>query len=133
MFDNLNKMANKYGLKFKGENLISNTHSALLASEYAKEKGRFHEFHNILFYTYFTQGRNIADLDLLISLGETIGLNKDEMLKKIKDGSYEGKLSDAKKLALEYGIRSTPTFIISDAHIITGAQSLELFKKVLSK
>ncbi len=81
MFKNINNMSNKYGVKFSGVDLISNTHLALLASEYAKEKGKFHEFHDKLFYSYFTQGKNIVMFELLKSIAESIGLNKDEMMK----------------------------------------------------
>lgn len=133
MFKNLNNMSNKYGIKFSGVDLISNTHLALLASEYAKEKGKFHEFHDKLFYTYFTQGKNIGDVELLKSIAESIDLNKDEMVKKLEDGSYENNLSEAKKSATQYEVNSTPTFIINDKYAIVGAQSIESFKNVLNK
>ena len=133
MFNNINKMANKYGVKFSGTDLISNTHSALIATEYAKEKGKFHEFHNNLFYSYFSEGKNIGVIELLKSIAENVGLNKDEMQEKIKDGSYEGNLSQAKNYAIQHEVRSTPTFIINDKHTIVGAQSVESFKKLLNK
>lgn len=133
MFRSLNNMSNKYGIKFSGADLISNTHLALLASEYAKEKGKFHEFHDKLFYTYFTLGKNIGDVDLLKSIADSIGLNKDEMMKKLEDGSYEKSLAEAKKSATQYEVNSTPAFIINDKYAIVGAQSIESFKNVLNK
>lgn len=133
MFKNINNMSNKYGVKFSGVDLISNTHLALLASEYAKEKGKFHEFHDKLFYSYFTQGKNIGDVELLKSIAESIGLNKDEMMKRLEDGSYENNLAEAKKSATHYEVNSTPTFIINDKYAIVGAQSIESFKNVLNK
>jgi len=131
MFNNLNNMSNKYGVEFSGADLISNTHLALLASEYVKEKGKFHEFHDKLFSVYFNEEKNIGDLELLKSIVENIGLNKEEMIKKIEDGSYESKLTEAKKLAIQYRVNSTPTFIINDKYDIVGAQSIESFKKIL--
>ena len=133
MFNNLNNMSNKYGVKFSGVDLISNTHLALLASEYAKENGKFHEFHDKLFYSYFTQGKNIGDVELLKTIADSIGLNKDEMMKKLEDGSYENNLAEAKKSATQYEVNSTPTFIINDKYAIVGAQSIDSFNNVLNK
>lgn len=133
MFNSLNSISNMYGIKFSGADLISNTHLALLASEYAKEKGKFHEFHDKLFYTYFTQGKNIGDVEMLKSIAESIGLDKDEMMQKLENGSYENNLAEAKKTAAHYEVNSTPTFIINDQYAIVGAQSIESFKKILNK
>lgn len=133
MFANLNNMSNMYGIKFSGADLISNTHIALLASEYAKEKGKFHEFHDKLFSIYFSDGKNIGDIKLLKSIAESIGLNKEEMMKKIEDNTYERNLKEARNLAVKYEVNSTPTFIINNEHAIVGAQSPESFKKVLYK
>lgn len=133
MFNNLSNMGKKFGVTFSGTDLISNTHSALLASEYAKEKGKFHEFHNRLFYVYFNEGKNIGDVELLKSIAEDIGLDKEEMIKRIEDDLYENKLAQARNIALQYEVNSTPTFIINDKYAIVGAQSIESFKKILSK
>lgn len=133
MFTNLNNMGNKYGIKFSGADFISNTHLALLASEYAKEKGKFHEFHDKLFFVYFNEGKDIGDVELLKSIAESIGLNKEEIIKRIKDDSYESNLEEAKNLAIKYEVNSTPTFIINDKHAIVGAQSIESFKKILNQ
>lgn len=130
-FANLNNMSSKYGVKFSGADLITNSHLALLASEYAREKGKFHEFHDKLFFEYFSNGKNIGNVELLKSIAESIGLNKEEMSKKIMDGSYESSLIEARNLAEQYNVRSTPTFIINDKHAIVGAQSIETFKKAL--
>lgn len=133
MFANINSMGNKYGIKFSGADFMANTHKALLASEYAKEKGKFHVFHDKLFLEYFYEGKDIGNVELLKSIAESIGLDKEEMIKKIEDGSYESNLKEAKKLAIQYKVNSTPTFIINDKHTIVGAQSIESFKKILNK
>lgn len=133
MFNGINSIGNKYGIKFSGADLVSNTHLALLATEYAKENGKFHEFHDKLYYVYFYEGKNIGDIELLKSIAEEVGLNKDEMQEKIQNGSYENKLTESKNLAKEYGVDSTPTFIINNKAAIVGVQSLESFKKHLEK
>jgi predicted DsbA family dithiol-disulfide isomerase len=133
MFANINNTGNKYGINFGGADLMSNTHMALMATEYAKEKGKFHEFHDKVFYAYFTEGKNIGDIEILTNIAKSIGLNTNEMINIIEDGSYENKLNEAKNLAKQYDVNSTPTFIIDNKYSIVGAQPIDSFKKALSK
>lgn len=97
MFANINNIGNKYGVSFAGADLMPNTHMALLATEYAKGKGKFHEFHSKVFYEYFTEGKNIGDIEVLRSIAKIIGLDSNEMITKAQDGIYENKLNEAKK------------------------------------
>lgn len=133
MFDNINNVANKYDINFAGVDLMSNTHMALLATEYAKEKGEFHEFHDKVFYKYFVEGKNLGDIEVLTDIAKSVGLDADEMIKAVNNGNYENKLKEAKELAKQYGISSTPTFIIDNKHAIVGAQPIASFKEALSK
>lgn len=133
MFLNLNQTSNKYNINFCGADLISNTHASLIATEYAKEKGKFHQFHDNVFFAYFNEGKNIGNLEILKSIAENTGLDGDEMIKIIGDGSYKNRLEKARSLANQYGISSTPTFIINDKYSIVGAQSIDSFKSLLNK
>lgn len=133
MFANINYTGNKYGVSFSGADLMSNTHMALIATEYAKEKGKFHEFHDKVFYAYFTEGKNIGDIEILTNIAKSIGLDADEMIKIIEDGYYVNKLNEAKNLAKQYEVNSTPTFIINNKYVIVGAQPIDSFKEALLK
>lgn len=133
MFVNINNLAKQYGVNFAGADLMSNTHMALLATEYAKEKGKFHEFHSKVFYEYFTEGKNLGDIEILKNIAKDVGLDVEEMIKVIENGTNENILNEAKKLAREYGVSSTPTFIIDNKHAIVGAQPIAKFREILSK
>ena len=132
MFGNISHMGKKYGINFCGADFISNSRMALLASEYAKDKGKFHDFHSKIFYMYFAEGKNIADKDVLSSIAGSIGLNSEEMFNKIEEGTYENHLKEAQKIARNFNVNSTPTFIIDGKHVLVGAQPIEKFKEVLN-
>jgi len=129
MFMNLSRMGDEYGISFCGADMMSNTHKALLAGEYAKDNGKFHEFHDRIFYEYFTKGMDINNDRLLASIAENIGLDKEEMLSKIKTGIYEERLREAHETARNYNVNSTPTFIIDDMTVLVGAQPIASFKE----
>lgn len=133
MFTSLKSYGKLYGIEFKGTDLLSNSHLALAAGEYAKEKGKFEEFHEVVFHTYFTEGKDIGDIGVVLSIAEALGLDKEEIAEKLEDGTYDNVLHHTQEKAHRYDIASTPTFIIDDQYAIVGAQSIENFKEALLK
>jgi predicted DsbA family dithiol-disulfide isomerase len=131
MFTNLRNTGKLYGIDFKGNDLLSNSHIALGAGEFAKEKGKFEEFHEEVFHAYFNEGKDIGDVEVLSSIAESLGLNQKEMVRKLEAGAYDYVLNDTQKTAHQYDIASTPTFIIDDKYAIVGAQPVEAFKEAL--
>lgn len=133
MFRNLKLMGEKYGIEFNIINILSNTHLSLAAGEYAKEMGKFHEYNQEIFNAYFSKGRDIGDINVILSIAESIGLNSMELQRKLSDGQYDGILRNTTEEAKRSRINSTPTFIIDDKYIIVGAQPIEKFRDVLRK
>ncbi len=131
MFESLGNTGKKYGVDIKGNELLSNSHIALAAGEFAKEKGKFEEFHDKVFHAYLSEVKDIGDIQVLSKIAESLGLNQEEMVKKLEDGIYDKVLKDTQETAHKYGIGSTPTFIIDDKYSIVGAQSVEAFKETL--
>lgn len=131
MISNLKAMGKLYGIDFNEFTILSNSHLALAASEYAKEKGKFHELHTELFRTYFTLGKDIGDINVVTSIVKSLGLDAEELMKRLKDRHYDKRLSEVQKMAYEYEINSTPTFIIDGKYAIVGAQGVNQFKEAL--
>lgn len=133
MLLNLKAMGKQYGIEFNEYNILSNSHFALAGGEYAKEKGKFHEFHEELFHNYFTLKKDIGDIDVLSSIAKSIGLDSEDLIIKLNEGYYDNILSEVSKEAHDYEINSTPTFIIDEKHAIVGAQGIEHFREALLK
>lgn len=131
MFSNLRAMGKLYGIDFKGNELLSNSHMSLAAGEFAKEKGKFEEFHEAIFHVYFSEGKDIGDMEVLLNIAESLGLDKEEMAEKLMNGAYDAVIEDTQETAQEYGIGSTPTFIIDNKYAVVGAQSMESFREAL--
>jgi predicted DsbA family dithiol-disulfide isomerase len=131
MFDNLSKMGKIYGIEFNKNNVLSNSFMSLTAGEYAKEKGKFHEFHERIFNAYFTEKKDIGNMEVVMDIAESCGLNRDELRQTLEKGTYDNTIRDTQDKAHAYGINSAPTFIIDDKVAIVGAQPLEAFKEAL--
>ncbi|HZW82763.1 MAG TPA: DsbA family protein [Candidatus Deferrimicrobium sp.] len=133
MHERLKEMGQQYGLEFNPQVHLSNSHMALEAGEYAKEKGMFHAFHTAVFRAYFTDGIAIGDLEELLNLAEGVGMDREDLRKALAEKRYAQNLRDTQKEARRYGINSAPTFIINNRYKIVGAQPLEEFRKALEQ
>jgi predicted DsbA family dithiol-disulfide isomerase len=131
MISNVKVIGERYGIKFGDLTFLSNSHNSLEAAEYAREKGVLHEYHERLMRAYFTDLKDIGDIEVLLRLAEGLNLDKDDMEKAIVEKRYLEKLEKDAELAAEYGISSTPTFIINDKYMVVGAQDVSQFKRAL--
>lgn len=128
----LNNMGQDFGIKFGKLEHMPNSHKALLSAEYARSQNKFHQYHDALLKGYFTDDMDIGNLDVLLRLGESIGLNPSQMRASIESGEFEDSLKSGRETAERFNVRSTPTFIINDEHVINGIQSLDNFKDLLN-
>jgi predicted DsbA family dithiol-disulfide isomerase len=127
----LNSMGAPFGLTFQKIVTISNSRLSLEAGEFAKEQGRFEQFHHAVFQAYFTQGKDIGRIEVLKQLGKEAGLDADALEKALETGKYRRILEEAKGEAARLGITAAPTFIFNDKDRIVGAQSLDVFRERL--
>lgn len=129
---NVKRLADEDGITLKYSNKLPNSRLALFFSEYARLHEKFDQFHKLVFNKYWKEGEDIGDLNLLLELAESIGLNKDELQTYIKS---EHPLNELEKSSYElgrYGINGVPTFIIGGRFVI-GAQPYEVFETVINQ
>lgn len=127
---NVQRLADDAGIRLKFSDKLSNSRLALYISEFARKKGKFDEFHKLVFDTYWRGGKDIGNLSLLLDLAESIDLNKNEILSYIENDQPGKKLREISLKLSKYGINGVPTFFIGDK-IVVGAQPYEVFVKVI--
>jgi predicted DsbA family dithiol-disulfide isomerase len=131
MSANLKNYGAQFGLLFNQLELLSNSHLSLLAGEFARDNGKFQEYHEAIFKAYFTDGEDIGKVDVLNDILEKLALDKEEFISAVKEGLYEDRLNQAGNAAHINQINSTPTFIINNKYAVVGAQPVESFRKAL--
>ena len=82
---------------------------AAQATEYAAEKGKFWQMYHLL----YTNQDNLEP-GFYGTYGKKIGLDGDDLIKKIESNSYKKKVVDTSAFAESIGIKSTPVVIIRD-------------------
>lgn len=132
-YENLKVRGSELGIVFNPHTLLSNSRKALLASEYARDMGRYGAFHENMFSAYLTKSQDIG-LDVVIAaVAQESGLDPDETLAAVGDGRYDSRLADAIRAGRQLGLTGIPLFVVNDKYKITGTQPLEIFRDLLGK
>lgn len=126
------EMAKQVGLNYQMDKAIpANTFNAHRFIHFAKTKGKQTEAEEILFHSYFTDGKNIDDFATLIALGKEIGLDSNELKTVLENGSYADEVRADIYEAQQLGIRGVPFFVFNRKEAISGAQESSTFLQVL--
>lgn len=133
MFENLRQRGDRYGMVFNDRERSSNSHLALLAGEFARDMGRFEEFHENVFQAFFTDLKNIGQLDEILEIASNSGLDPKKLKLSLSEGHHQNRLDNAGVEARRLGIRSIPTFVIENDEILVGALQPKIFRKAIEE
>jgi predicted DsbA family dithiol-disulfide isomerase len=132
-YASLNKTGAPLGIRFGERTFLSDSGHALEASEYARDQGKYHSFHERVFRAYFTELLDIGALSILLNLAGEVGLDPADLNRSLEEGTYTARIRQAAEEAAGLGINAVPTFIINDAQKIVGVLPLETFRARLKK
>ena len=125
-------MAKQAGLDYHFDNAIpANTLKAHQFAHFAKQYGKQNEAEEILFHSYFTDGKNIDDLNTLLQLGNEIGLDTTELKTALENGSFENEVQADIDEAYQIGVRGVPFFVFNRKYAVSGAQNISTFLQTL--
>lgn len=116
---------------FTDKDILPNTFSAHRLVMVANKSGLSTQLALALYNAYFTEGKNIGDIDILTDIAKSIGMKEDDVETAFTEKS---KLIVEKKIKRfqEIDILSAPTYVIDDKFMIHGAHTPDSFFKVLT-
>ncbi|OBY28686.1 DsbA family oxidoreductase [Leisingera sp. JC1] len=112
---------------------IYNTFQAHQLIEWADESGKGHEMKQALLCSYFTNGKDVSDPDVLAETAEAIGLAGTEARTALECGSYADSVRQRQALWTGQGIRGVPAMVFDGRHLVTGAQGVENYTSILEQ
>lgn len=128
------EMAEGVGLTYNFDRaVVANSFDAHRLVQLAKQHGLGNAAEEALFKAYFTEGKNIADHETLISLGTEIGLPGDEIAQMLKSDAFREAVRADIDEAQALGIRGVPFFVIDRKYAVSGAQPTETFLQALNR
>ncbi|MBS5951621.1 MAG: DsbA family oxidoreductase [Clostridium sp.] len=132
--DGIVRQAASLGLEYNFDTLIlTNSLDAHRLIHFAKDFNKMEEMTEALFKAYFTDSKNISDIDILGDIAKSAGLNKEEAIKFLNSDKYKNEVREDEALSRNYGITSVPTFVFNDKFKVTGAQPEDVFLMALNK
>ena len=132
-YNQLQARGNELGIVFNRHTHLSNSRMALMASEYARDMGRYDTFHENMFRAYFTESLDIGNPDVIVAIAAKSGLDGKETMAAVNDGRYASRLDEARREGQMIGLTGIPLFIVNNQYKIVGAQPIEVFRDFLAK
>ncbi len=85
-----------------------------------------------LFNAYFKDGRDIGHIDVLCDIADSAGMDAATVRKLLSSDADVDDIRKRDTHSRDMGVNSVPTFIVANQHAVPGAQSADLWRRVLS-
>lgn len=83
------QMAKQVGLVFNNDKaILANTMRSHCFSHCAKKSGKQNDAEEVLFRSFFSDGKNVDDIDTLLDLGKEVGLDISALKKSLETDEY---------------------------------------------
>ena len=119
------------GLPWNRPDRVPNTRHAHELGMLAETKGLSDPYYRAIFRAYFAEGQDIGDTQVLLDIGERLGMDRGEMQEAIRTGCYRAEIEMATDAAFAKGIRSVPNYVFASGKGFSGAQPYEIFLRFL--
>ena len=122
-------------IEFRFEDIAraANTTDAHRLLLFAETRGRTASIAEALFRAYFTEGRDIGDLDTLVEIGAAEGLDEGDVRAFLESDLGRAEVQAAQEAAERMGISGVPFYIIDRRYALSGAQPEQAFREVLKQ
>jgi predicted DsbA family dithiol-disulfide isomerase len=130
MIRQMKQTAESLGLPFGDRTMTYNSRLAQELGLWAEDQNKGDEFHMAAFKAYFSDGKNIASPSELITLAESVELDKDEASQVLKKRSYQRQVDQDWEYSRQNAIHAVPTFMMNRQKLV-GAQNYEALTELV--
>ncbi|WP_223815445.1 DsbA family oxidoreductase [Sphingobacterium litopenaei] len=128
------QMAAQEGLVYNfDKSVVANSFKAHVLTHFAKKFRKQDEVEELLFQSYFTEGKNIDDIGVLKDIATQLGLDAEAYEKAVQERSLDDEVKMDLHEARQIGVQGVPFFVYDRKYAVSGAQQLELFVQTLEK
>jgi predicted DsbA family dithiol-disulfide isomerase len=133
VYERIVESARADGIEFAFERM-TRTPNTILAQRLillAEQQGRGEDLIRVLFRGLFQEGRDIGDLETLLELAETAGLDRQDAESFLRSEQQAKDIIAAHQRAERLGVRGVPVFVVAREQAIAGAQPPEVLAGLL--
>ncbi|MBU2483971.1 MAG: DsbA family oxidoreductase [Alphaproteobacteria bacterium] len=118
---------------FFDEMRMVNTFDAHRLIHWAETQDRGHELKQGLFAAYFSEQRDVSDAAVLVDVAEKAGLDAAEARAVLDGQRYAAEVRQQENVWIQNDIRGVPAIIFDNKHLVTGAQGVENYTRILTQ
>lgn len=134
MVEQVSQMGNTAGISFNFDKaIITNTFSAHKLLHLAKKYKKANEMEEALFIAHFIEGKNVGDINTLVDIAGSLGINTDEARKVLTSEEFDDEVKHDFSEAKDHGISGVPFFILNGKYAVSGAQPVDFFAGALQQ
>jgi predicted DsbA family dithiol-disulfide isomerase len=120
------------GFRHEPPRRIPRSMRALQLAELARSEGRHEHMHRRLFSAYWSEARDIGELDVLLDIAAEVGLDADKAREVLDSDGFVDVVRTSTADAHRLGVSGVPAWVIDDKVLVVGAQPHHLFDEVLA-
>ena len=125
-------MATKLGVMMKMPSIMTRTRLAHEAAAWARSLSKGEAMNDAIFRAWFERGLDIGNLNILMNLATSIGLNPEDLRQSLTSHSHLPEVLDDEEQAQKYGLTGVPAFIWN-GHGLVGVQTVSSLEGLLAK
>ena len=131
----LTEMGSELGFVFNyaDEMRMWNTFRSHQFIDWAEEHGCGHKAKLALFAAYFTERRNVSDIDVLAQVAENLGLDGASARTMLSSGEREERVRGRQRTWTDRGVHGVPAMVFGERYLVTGAQGVDTYRSVFNR
>ena len=130
MMARLRHVAHEEGLPLGDRKKTYNSRLAQELAKWAEAAGKGDAYHDVIFRTYFVDGKNIGRISVLVDLVRSLRLSGQEAQKVLETRAFKEEVDLDWARSRRLGITAVPTFVC-DGRAVVGAQPYEVLEALV--
>ena len=131
--DHVAKMIEEAGFRHSPPPTAPRSLNALQLGVLARDAGLYDEVHHRLFTAYWSEGRDIGDLEVLTAIATEAGLDPEPTRAALESDDVLDRVLSASEAAQKVGVDAVPAWLFDKQLLVLGAQPHEVLDNVMAK
>jgi predicted DsbA family dithiol-disulfide isomerase len=132
MYQRMKGLMDAEGLPYGRRTHTYNSRLAQELGKWADTQPGGAALHDALYKAYFVDARNIGDLDILVEIAETVGLDGTEARQVLEERRFKDAVDADWQKSAAYGVTGVPTFVAARYGVV-GAQPYEALAQLVER
>ncbi len=120
-------------LDFGAIKITPNTFQAHRMMDFAYASGQQHALAEVLFRYYFCEGKNVGEIEVLLSAAEEVGLERGVVLEYLESDAGGEEVRQQLVRAADIDVSGVPCYLLAETFAIPGAQSSDVLTQFITR